>query len=131
MKKILIVDDTKMWALFHTELLNQLYGNYIEIIVCETAREALKTVHENINPVFDIIITDMQMEQSYMPLEAGEWLIRNIHMIKEYSNVPIVLISGVYNIEEYAKKLKVECISKSKLINNKLLFNYILEKYLG
>lgn len=131
MKKILIVDDSKMWAAFHLELLKQLYGDENEISVCDSAKSALKVIHENINPVFDVIITDMQMESSYLPLEAGEWLIRNIQMIKEYDNVPIILISGANNIEEVAKKLKVECVSKSNLINNNLLFKYFLEKYLG
>lgn len=128
MKKILVVDDTKTWLHFHTELINSFYADKFEIYTCSSAREALKVLHEHLNPVFDIIITDMQMEQSYLPLLAGEWLVQNLRMIKEYKNVPVITISAMNDLIERAKRLKIDCISKARLVNNKLLFKYMIEK---
>lgn len=127
-KRILIVDDTKSWLLFHKDLIYQLYGDLFEITLADSANEALRIIKHNINTPFALILTDLQMEMDYEPQLAGEWLIENIKNIYGYSAVPIVIISAMYNIEHIAKNLNVECISKKLLINNKLLMKFMFEK---
>ena len=127
-EKILIVDDTKAWLVFHSELINQLYGDFFEITLANSAQEGLDIVRHNIDNPFTLIISDMQMENSYEPKLAGEWFIEHVKSIPAYSRTHIVLISAMYNIEYYAKTLGVECISKTLLIHNKLLLKFMLEK---
>lgn len=127
-KRILIVDDTKSWLLFHKDLIHQLYGDLFEITFANSAHEALSIIRHNVDNPFALIITDLQMEIDYEPKLAGEWLVENIKNIHGYFSVPIVIISAMYNIEHIARELNVECISKNLLINNKLLMKFMFEK---
>lgn len=127
-KRILIVDDTKSWLLFHKDVIQQLYSDLFEITFANSANEALSIIRHNTANPFALILTDLQMEMDYEPKLAGEWLIENIRNIHEYSSVPIVIVSAMYNIEYIAKRLNVECISKNLLINNKLLMKFMFEK---
>jgi len=126
--RILIVDDTRAWLLFHQELIFQLYGNTFEIVTANSANEALNIMKENVSNPFCMVISDLQMEMDYEPLLAGEWLVENIQKIKEYSRTNIVLISSMSNIEFIAQKYGVECISKPLLIYNKLAMKFMFEK---
>ena len=126
--KILIVDDSTGWQTFHRELIYQLYGDLFEITVASSALEAYNLARKNLSSPFPIIITDLQMENAYGNKLAGEWLIENIQTLKEYAGTRIIIISGMYNIEEIAKRTNVNCISKSMLVQNKLLLKYMLEK---
>ena len=128
MNKILIVDDTKSWLLFHKEVITDLYKDYFVISFAEDAKKALDIIKHNILNPFDLIITDLQMETDFEPKLAGEWLIEQIKSIKEYNNSKIVIISAMYNIEMIAKKYNVECLSKNLLIRNKLLLKFMFEK---
>ncbi len=127
-KKILIVDDTKSWLLFHTEIIRNLYGNLFEITTANSAKEALDIIKHNIENPFMLIMTDLQMEQDYEPELAGEWLVKKTREIKEYASTKLVIVSAMYNIEHIAKNLEVECLSKTMLINNKLLMKFMFEK---
>ena len=127
-EKILIVDDTKSWLVFHKEVITQLYGDFFEITFANSAQEAIDIVRHNVEHPFSLIITDMQMENSYEPQEAGEWLVEQIQHIPAYSRTPIVVISAMYNIEHIAMNLGVECVSKTLLIHNKLLMKFMFEK---
>ncbi|MCD7780366.1 MAG: response regulator [Candidatus Gastranaerophilales bacterium] len=127
-KKILIVDDTKSWQVFNKEVIFQLYGNLFEITTASSAKEALSIVNKNIESPFDVILTDLQMETSFEPKLAGEWLIEQIRSIPKFDSSKIVIVSAMYNIEIIAKRLNVECISKNLLINNKLLLKFMFEK---
>ncbi len=127
-KKLLIVDDTKAWRLFHIELIKQLYGEIFDITVANSATEALNIIRHNTDNPFSIIITDLQMETDYEPKLAGEWLVEQIKKNLEYTLCKIVIISAMYDIEQIAKRLNVECISKTILIRNKLLMKFMLEK---
>lgn len=128
MNRILIVDDTKSWLMFHKETLNQLYGEYFQITFANSATEAIDIIRHNIENPFNIVLTDLQMESDYEPKLAGEWLVEQIQDIKEYSRTHIVMISAMYNIEFIAKKYNVECISKNILVRNKLLLKFMFEK---
>ena len=128
MNRILIVDDTKSWILFHTETIKQLYGDIFDITVAESATQAIDIVKHNIDNPFDLIITDLQMETDFEPLNAGEWLIEQVNSFSSYKNTQIVIISAMYNIEMIARKYNVECLSKTLLIRNKLLLKFMFEK---
>lgn len=127
-KRILIVDDTKSWLAFHKDLIEQLYPDIFGITLAGSAAEALNTIRHNVQNPFSLIITDLQMETSYEPKFAGEWLIEHIKSIPEYARSSIVIISAMYNIEHIADRLGVECISKNLLIHNKLLMKFMFEK---
>jgi CheY-like chemotaxis protein len=127
-RRILIVDDTKAWLMFHRELITQLYGNTFEITTASSAAEALDIVRHNIRNPFSLILSDLQMEMDYEPLLAGEWFVENVQQIRAYSRTNIVLISSMSNIEYIAQKYGVECVSKSLLIYNKLAMKYMFEK---
>ena len=126
-KKILIVDDTRAWLFFHKEVIRQLYGNTFNVTYALSAAEALNLVRKNIDEPYDIIITDLQMESTYEPKLAGEWLVENIKNINEYSACKIIIVSAMYNIEHIAKNMQVECIPKQLLIRNKLLMKFMFE----
>ena len=127
-KKILIVDDTKSWLVFHKEVIQELYGDFFEIITANSATEALDIIRHNTGEAFCMVISDLQMESSYEPKLAGEWLVEQVKNIPAYSRTPIVLISAMYNIEHIAMNLGVECVSKTLLIHNKLLMKFMFEK---
>lgn len=128
MNKILIADDTKSWIVFHKTVIKNVFGDFFEITTAESAKDAINLVKQNISYPFDIIITDLQMENDYEPKLAGEWLIEQIQDIRGYSSKKIIVISAMYNIEDIAKKYKVECISKNMLIRNPLLLKFMFEK---
>ena len=52
------------------------------------------------------------MESNFLPKLAGEWLIEQIQMLKEYKNTKIVIISASPDIERIAQKYNVEYLSK-------------------
>ena len=126
--KILAADDTKSWQTFHKVLIEQLWGNLFEVDTASSAKEALHLINLNKRNPYTLIITDLQMENNYLPLSAGEYLIENIKLIKEYYASNIIIVSSMYNIEETAKKYNVNCISKSRLAANRLLMKYMFEK---
>ncbi len=126
--RILIVDDTPSWSLFHTQIIKELYGNLFEITTCDSAFNALNLIKQNLKTPFNIIISDLQMENAYENETAGEWLVKNIKTLNEYNYSKIVVISGMYNIEKIAQNLGVDCIPKSMLLHNKLLMKYMFEK---
>lgn len=126
--RILIVDDSESWLMFHKTLINELYGDLFEIITANSAQEAYDIVRQNINNPFNLVITDMQMELIFEDIEAGEWLIQRIKELSKYYACKIVIISGMYNIQKIAEKYNVDCISKNILVHNKLLLKFMFEK---
>ena len=68
------------------------------------------------------------METDYEPKLAGEWRVEQVQKISAYSSSKIIVVSAMYSIENIAKRLNVECISKTMLIRNKLLMKFMLEK---
>ena len=113
MKKILIVDDVAGWVRFHRNNIN--YLNIPDLIIDESfcAKQALSKIESSIDKPYDIIFTDLQMESDFLPLSAGEWLIKQIKTYdKYYKNTKIVIISASPNIEYIAKNNKVYYLSK-------------------
>ena len=127
-KKILIVDDSASWRKFHLASLNTIKPNSFEYTIAESAREAFEIVLKNKETPFDLVISDLQMESDYEPDLAGEWLVKNIKTLKEYSEKKIIIISAMYNIESIAKELDVDYLRKSTLASNLLPLKLKLEE---
>ena len=113
MKKILIVDDITGWIEFHTTVIHELFGNEIITDKAICATEAYNKLLENANSPYDIILTDLQMEDDYAPKLAGEWLVEQIKLLPKYYNTKIVIISASYNARMIADSLGVFCIPKT------------------
>ncbi len=111
MKNILIVDDVKGWRDFNTNVMHELFGNNVNIDTAESATMAYDFLLQA--KPYDIILTDLQMEDSYLPKYAGEWLVEQIKTFNRYNSTKIVMISAAYNIRHIADNLEVNCIPKS------------------
>lgn len=112
MKKILIVDDSPQWISTHQFALQYHLGKSLNLDIANSAKQAYKCILENKSEPYDVIITDMEMEDDFSPLFAGEWLLQQIKSLKEYSNTKIYIASSVDNIEEIAKKYNVNFLPK-------------------
>ena len=113
MKKVLIVDDVKGWRDFNSNAVDEFYNGEVEITTADCAQKAYDLLLENRNQPFDVIITDLQMESTYAPKMAGEWLVEQIKADNRYMNTKVVIISATYNIRHTAEMLGVSCIPKS------------------
>ena len=109
---MLIVDDVPGWVRFHRNNLEYLNITNLEIDTANSALQALSKVEVSIDNPYDVIFTDMQMESNFLPKLAGEWLIKQIQMMKEYKNTKIVIISASPSINLIAQKYGVEYVSK-------------------
>ena len=116
--KILIVDDVAGWLRFHKNNIEYLNIDNIQIETAESAHQALSKIEISIDEPYDVIFTDMQMENNFLPKLAGEWLIEQIQMFDEYKNSKIVIISASPSIESIAKKYGVSYISKYLVRNS-------------
>ena len=110
--KILIVDDVPGWIHFHKSSLEYLDIDNSEIDTASSANEALSKIESSIDNPYNIIFTDLQMESNFLPKLAGEWLVEQIRMLKEYKNSKIVIISASPLIEQIAKKHDAKYLSK-------------------
>ena len=125
MKNILIVDDVKGWRDFNTNVMFELFGQDINIDTAESATKAYDYLLQN--KPYDIILTDLQMEENYAPKYAGEWLVEQIKTFNIYSNTKIVMISAAYNVRHIADNLGIECIPKSTALKSFSAYEEILK----
>lgn len=114
--KILIIDDVLGWRNYHSKIVSELIPE-AKIELAETAYNAYNKIIEHSESPFDIILTDMQMEQDYEPLYAGEWLIERIQELKQYKKTKIIIISAAYNIETIAQNYNVNYLRKTTARN--------------
>lgn len=112
MKRILIVDDIPGWVRFHQNNIEYLNSTELEIDVAYCAKEALAKIESSIDAPYDVIFTDLQMESDFLPKMAGEWLIEQIKMFKEFNNSKIIIVSASPIIKEIAKRYKVLYLPK-------------------
>ena len=125
MKNILIVDDVKGWRDFNTNVMHELFGNDVNIDTAENATMAYDFLLQA--KPYDIILTDLQMEDSYSPKYAGEWLVEQIKTFNRYNSTKIVMISAAYNIRHIADNLEVNCIPKSTALKCVSAYREILK----
>ncbi len=125
MKNILIVDDVKGWRDFNTNVMHELFGNDVNVDTAESATMAYDFLLQA--KPYDIILTDLQMEDSYSPKYAGEWLVEQIKTFNRYNSTKIVMISAAYNIRHIADNLEVNCIPKSTALKCLSAYQEILK----
>lgn len=113
MKKVLIVDDVKGWREQHYLILRELLGDNVDFQWAASAREAYDIIYNNMNTPFDLVVTDLQMEEDFAPKYAGEWFVEQVKLLSAYANTRIVIISATYNIQLIAEGLGVHYLSKS------------------
>jgi len=111
MKQVLIVDDVEGWRKYNSDIVKELFGADAEISTAASAQEAYDILLTG--KFFDIILTDLQMENTYEPKLAGEWLIEQIKRFTRYNNTAVVIISASYNARHIAEILGAGCITKS------------------
>jgi len=122
MKHYLIVDDSPSWNNFHYENLKALYGDEIEIDRAYTAREGYEWVYNYIDNPYDVIITDLSMEYDFAPKFAGEWLVEQIQLLKQYYKTKIIIISGSMQIKNVAEGLGTDFVPKAKIAGDKTVY---------
>lgn len=131
-KKILIVDDSQGWLDYHQSMLREIYGKEFDLEVASSARLGYDMVYNNLKVPYDLIISDLQMEMDFEPKHAGEWFIEQVKKMKEYQNVPIIIVSAAYNIRSIAQKLGVDCLPKATaardLVSYKLAMDEVLSE---
>ena len=130
--KILITEDSPEWIKFHLNLLNQFTDeDNFEIDYEMSAKAGFNRILESTKAPYDLIISDLEMEDILGESYAGQWFVRNILKKKEeYKNSKIIIISGSPDIHTVAKDLNVDFIPKHLLAHNPLLLNYKLEELL-
>lgn len=114
--KVLIVDDIKGWRDYHSAIIKNIFPD-VEIQTAESATLGYDKLLENNEYPFDLILTDMQMENDFDPKYAGEWFIEQVKSFKNYNKTKIVIISATYNIETIASHFGVEYLRKSTARN--------------
>lgn len=112
-RKILIVDDSRSWLEYHKETLQSFYGDEFAYETADSGRSGYDMVYSNMKEPYSLIISDLQMEYDFEPKLAGEWFVEQIKKLKEYKNVPVILISATYNIRTIAQRLDVSCLPKA------------------
>lgn len=122
MKHYLIVDDSPSWNQFHYDNLKALYGDEIEIDRAYTAREGYEWVYNYIDNPYDVIITDLSMEYDFAPKFAGEWLVEQIQLLKQYYKTKIIIISGSMQIKSVAEGLGTDFVPKAKIAGDKTVY---------
>ena len=126
MQRILIVDDQAGWRNFHTGAINEVLGEQVSIEMADCAKEAYSKILENNKTPYDVIITDMQMEDNYAPKMAGEWLIEQIQTLNSYYKTKIIIISASPKIKLIAETYNVDYIPKRVVTTSILAYEELL-----
>ena len=127
MKNILVVDDMSSWRDFNINAVYEILGKNVNIEEASSADEAYTKIIENNSKPYDIVITDLQMENSYEPKYAGEWLVEQIRSLPKYYRTKIIMISGAYNARKIAENLNIDCIPKSTAVKFISAYKELLE----
>ena len=125
-KRILIVDDSSRWVLYHKDAVREIFGGEAEIDTASSAKEGVERLMSSIDCPYDFIFTDMQMESDFLPFYAGEWFIKQIKFFNEYKNTKIIIISATSNIRQIAEKYSVDYIPKYRCDDLKEYCNKLL-----
>ena len=110
--KILIVDDSEKWRLYHETAVREVLGNSAIIHTADCAKRGVDKLTSSLDEPYDIIFTDMQMESDFLPLFAGEWFIKQIKFFKGYNNTKIIIISAASNVNLIAERYNADYIPK-------------------
>lgn len=115
--KVLIVDDSEKWRMFHETAVREILGDNVIIHTADCAKQGVERLTASVDAPYDVIFTDMQMESDFLPLLAGEWFIKQIKFFKEFKNTKIIIISATSNINLIAERNNVDYIPKYRCNN--------------
>ncbi len=73
------------------------------------------------NP-YDVIITDLSMEYDFAPKFAGEWLVEQIQLLKQYYKTKIIIVSGSMQIKKIAEDLGTHYVPKAVIANDDTVY---------
>ncbi|MEI8376980.1 MAG: response regulator [bacterium] len=127
--RFLVVDDGYDWVKFHSQNIKNAMP-HAQIDIAMSGFDALNMAFKQDENYYDIILSDMQMEDVEDESYAGIWLIKRLLASGKCKNTKIIIISAVYNIKEVAKNLNVNYISKSLLISHPIAFEHKLKELL-
>ena len=134
MKRVLVVDDSPAWRVFHQNNIEELFLEVdvtdYEIDLAISAREGYDFLLRNENTPYDLIVSDLQMESDFLPQCAGEWFVEQVKSFDKYFNTKIIISSGMYNIKYYAEKLNTDYIPKRTAVSDINLYKDIIKKSL-
>lgn len=120
--KVLVVDDSYSWQEFHKNTIEEIFIELnvtdYKIDVANCAREGYDLLMQNNKTPYNLIISDLQMEEDFSPQYAGEWFVSKIPTFKSYLNTHIIISSGAYNIKQIAKNLGVNFIPKRVAVSD-------------
>lgn len=130
--KVLIVDDSYSWQEFHKNAIEELFieldiDDY-NIDTANSAREGYDFLMQNEKSPYNLIISDLQMEDDFLPQYAGEWFVSQIPTFKSYLNTQVVISSGAYNIKQIAENLGVNHIPKRVAVSDINKYKSIISK---
>lgn len=122
MKKILIVDDSPAWRVFHKNNLDEVFieldSTDYKLDLAASGKEGYDFVMQNHDNPYDIIISDLQMEEDFAPKYAGEWFVEQVKTFNKYFNTKIIVCSGCYNIKQIAESLSTDYIPKRVAVSD-------------
>lgn len=95
-KQILVVDD----EISILKLLHFVLSKHYDLIIKNSGVEAVDWLEQGNDP--DLIISDLQM-----PYFDGSSLVRNLKISGYYRDTPVILLSGVENLEEKVSTMKI------------------------
>ncbi|MBN2669363.1 MAG: response regulator [Bacteroidales bacterium] len=96
MKKILVIED----AISVRKILETVLGKENHVHSTEDGSQALEWLQDG--NMADLIICDIQM-----PVMSGEEFVQEIKSTGIFSNIPIIMLSGIESSEERIKMLKL------------------------
>lgn len=114
MKRILLVDDERMFLKSLSEGLRQSLGN-INVITAENGEEAIRLM--NSEPI-NFLITDLQM-----PVMNGFDLLKYVKRL--YPNLPVIIMTA-YVSDEMMKEL--DCLGCSDVMEKPIEFDILVKK---
>lgn len=128
--KVLIVDDSYSWQEFHKNAIEEIFielniTDYV-IDTANCARKGYDFLMQNEKSPYDLIISDLQMEEDFTPQYAGEWFVSKIPTFKSYLNTNVIISSGAYNIKQIAENLGVHYIPKRVAVIDITLYKLII-----
>jgi response regulator of citrate/malate metabolism len=127
MKKVLIVDDQQAWISYNSAIVTDILGNNTIIHTANSGLEGYNLLLENILQPYDFILTDLQMEDDYLPKTAGEWLVEQAKGMSFYAKTKIIIISAAPFINHIAEGFNVDYIRKQEATVSKELYNDLIK----
>lgn len=134
MKKILVVDDSPAWRAFHKNNIEEIF---IELDIKDykidygiSGREGYDFVMQNNDNPYDLIISDLQMEEDFAPKFAGEWFVEQVKTFNKYFNTKIIICSGCYNIKQIAENLSADYMPKRVAVSDINTYKDLIISYI-